>query len=95
MLPGGYQLPFSLITERTLYYDTTTVSSEDSGDLNWLDRSSDVYLQSQMQSGTILDSERAFDFSDGLYCLKSIYSCIEMIGAVREEGFVLYNGKTD
>ena len=94
-LPGGFQLPVSLITERTIYFDVDTVTVNNSDDLNWMEISSDKYLQIQMQSGEILNSTKVSDISDGVYCLNSAYSCKEMIGKVREEGFVSYNGKAN
>ena len=95
VLPGGFQLPVSIITERSISYDSNIAATENSRNLSWMEAETDNYLQTQIKSGQILSSGKLSNISGGLFYLDCTYSCDEMIGEVREEEFVLYNGKTN
>ena len=94
-LPGGFQLPVAIITERRIYFDCTQMQDPESCDYGWMADDSDVYQQSQMLAGRIIESDRTSYSCDGVYILNSRYSCVEMIGIVRNEEIVDRDGKRD
>lgn len=92
-LPGGYTLPVTLITERLIYTEAMNEIEFQADAFAWMAESADSYLYSQMLAGKILDSARSDQTEDGIYKLSSHYSCVEMIGKVRNEEIVEKNGK--
>lgn len=94
-LPGGFQLPVAVITEHRIYFDPCDAQDTDIYDYNWMTESSDTYLQSQMLAGEIMHSDRVSHAPEGLYKLTSSYTCVEMIGMIRNEEIVVGNGKRD
>lgn len=83
-LPGGFQLPVSLIRVTCVYYDTVdTLLAEES--LQWLPQYAREYLLSQMIAGNILDETLDWHASSGLYELTGRYACHEMIGLEKHE----------
>lgn len=90
-LPGGFQLPIALICQKTILYDDcTTVSITENYD--WLESLSKEYLQEQMLAGKVLYAEYDSLESDGVYCLKTQFSCIEMIGQNKSEESLQIHG---
>lgn len=81
-LPGGFQLPVSLIRETYTYHENTEA---DQGDYDWMATASERYLNSQMVAGQILDQMVQIDMLDGICCLNGSYSCLEMIGQIKNE----------
>lgn len=94
-LPGGFQLPVTVITERWIYFDHAVAPETETCDFDWMIEASDAYLQKQMLSGEILKSDRMSHSQEGVHNLNSHYSCVEMIGVVRSEGTVEGNGERD
>lgn len=95
VLPGEFQLPVAVITEHQVYFEQYEAQDADTYDYNWMTESSDIYLQSQMLAGEIMHSDRVSHTQEGLYKLTSSYSCVEMIGMIRNEEIVEGNGKRD
>lgn len=94
-LPGGFQLPVAIITERKIYFDHMQAQDPESCDYGWMMDNSDAYQESQMLAGKILETSRSTNLQDGACILESRYSCVEMIGLVRSEELVEGNGKRD
>lgn len=94
-LPGGFQLPVAIITERRIYFDHMQMQDPESCDYGWMANDSDAYQQSQMLAGKIIESNRTSHSQEGVYIMNSRYSCVEMIGVVRNEEIVEGNGKRD
>lgn len=94
-LPGGFQLPVAIITERRIYFDHKQSNDSKTCDYSWMMDDSDAYLRSQMLAGEIIESNRTSQSQEGIYVLDSRYSCVEMIGIVRNEEIVEENGKRD
>lgn len=94
-LPGGFQLPVAIITEHRIYFDHTEMLGTESADYSWMTEASDAYQRSQMLAGEIINSDRVPQPQEGAYVLTSHYSCVEMIGIVRNEEIVESNGKRD
>ena len=91
-LPGGFELPVSLITEKIYWFDEQQIAMSDTDDFMWLKESVESYLLSDMVAGKILHSGEELNSHDGLCCLNGVYVCNEMIGQVRVEKIGEYNG---
>ena len=91
-LPGGFELPVSLITEQICKYDDPQISLSDTNEFAWMKDSAESYLLKNMVAGKILHSSVELISYDGLCRLNSAYACNEMIGQVRVEKIGEYNG---
>ena len=90
MLPGGFVLPVSIVTETWTQYDLTDqVLTLD------LPSVSRKYLVDTMCAGRILLAQEQTQETDGLLILHGNYSCYEMIGTIRLEESLLDHGKND
>jgi len=81
-LPGGFQLPLALITEKYIRYELT-----DDSEL-WQEPDTvlaDHYLQEQMVTGQILSASYHTITVNDLCQLRGSYICEEMIGVLRKE----------
>ncbi len=85
-LPGGFELPIALICEKITQCDYTVDAGAE--DQDWLLDEAIDYLQTQMIAGQILDQEIKIDNLDGIYCLYGQFSCLEMIGQVKNEEII-------
>ena len=94
-LPGGFELPVSLIKEEQVYFACNL--SVDATDCNysWMDGYLDDYLKSQMVAGQILKSGLSSELQDDIYKLSGEYSCVEMIGEIRKEEIIDHNGESN
>jgi hypothetical protein len=93
-LPGGFQLPVSLIKERLLVCDEDATCSDSScGD--WIAQSAKSYLQTEMLAGQVLSEETQENNCDDMYYFYGKYVCIEMIGQVRYEQTILKDEQYD
>lgn len=81
-LPGGFQLPVALVVERWISYETSVQQMEEPA---WLEKTVSTYLQTQMAAGQIISEETFVDVQDGFCTLQGTYSCLEMIGQVKNE----------
>ena len=82
-LSGGFVLPFGFAVETWIEYETDLQIVPD-GDRDLRDFARN-YLNRQMHCGTIELSREDIQEENGLYCLRGIYSCCEMIGIHRVE----------
>lgn len=87
-LPGGFQLPVCLVTETILCYDTDISIAADAEDYAWMGRYTQKYLERQMVAGTILQANEALSLEPGLCSFSGQYSCLEVIGQVKNEEIV-------
>ena len=90
-LPGGFQLPFAVIRERCFYYSLESTAPDENA-YQWLQDYSARYLKSQMIAGEILSADQELHFTDTICILQGKYHCREMIGRVRYEETINYNG---
>jgi similar to stage IV sporulation protein len=95
MLPGGLTLPVALVTETTLYFDTSPIDLEEAAARDLADFVSDRYVTGQMTAGKIEQSRRNASVTEDLYRLSSDYVCVEMIGKTRTEENLLDYGQTN
>ena len=90
-LPGGFVLPFSVITYTETFYETETDLLTDADAETMLSDMADRFLFTQMLSGSIRYKSYKIDATDGAFIYKGIYSCYEMIGQLRnEEKYIEY-----
>ena len=84
-LPGGFELPISLITERICIFEEQPICISDIDATDWMEDAVRSYLVQDMVAGRILRtiSERKID--NGLCYLKGSYICNEIIGKLRIE----------
>lgn len=87
-LPGGFELPVSLIEERWVSYATESDLIDHQG---LLAEAAEDYLHSVMVAGQILDRQLSFD-GNTLY---GSYACLEMIGQLQYEENTNIYGKSD
>lgn len=84
-LPGGFQIPVSLVLEEITSYKTQI---KNNSEFNWLPEYSDYYLRSQMNAGSIVSKTDVPQYDSGIYRLKTDYRCYEMIGKVKDEEII-------
>lgn len=92
-LPGGFQLPIAFITEERIYFNQTQTSQSEIDNFEWVSEAVDAYQRERMMAGEIIKSDRTYDLQDGAYISYNNFSCVEMIGIVRNEELVESNGK--
>ena len=83
-LPGGFQLPVSLIQVRYEFYECSDFNLQHD-DFGWLPQSARTYVCSQMIAGEILSEDIQWNCYDEICVFVGIYSCHEMIGQVKYE----------
>ena len=91
-IPGGFQLPISLIKEQQIYFDCEVTTASAEGEYSWVESYLKEYLTSQMVAGQILNSNLSAVMHDTVYKLTGVYSCIEMIGEIRKEEIIKHDG---
>lgn len=94
-LPGGYQLPVTLVIEHITESDITTKPSPEAEAQQLLADFAKDYLRYQLVAAAILDAQENFTCADGLYRLSGHYACTEMIGREQSEQIGEFHGKTD
>ena len=94
-LPGGFDLPVTIIEETYIWYEEETAGLEPESKESILRDYAQAYLNSQMISGTILDKTEKVSSVSGMNYLQGHYICLEMIGRVRNEEIWDNYGKND
>ena len=92
-LPGGFQLPLSLVRETWIDYETETAEAEPAQDL--LGGFSRQYVLAQTLAGKVEYSQEYITVTNGCIRLDAIYGCLENIGMVRMEESLPEYGKSD
>ena len=93
-LPGGFQLPVSLMKEELVLYETSNLSLAEEN-VTWLETAAHNYLNSQMIAGQVLEETTEISALDGRLLLKGQYTCHEMIGVLKNEEIILPDGESD
>ncbi len=83
MLPGGFQLPVTWVTECFSTYDTQAAETENCREV--LADFASSYLLEQMVAGQIIGFGQVFTDLEGLCRMDGSYDCSEMIGISRFE----------
>lgn len=94
-LPGGFQLPIAIVTENRIYYETASVTMDETKAEDCILHFSDRYLIGTMTAGQIQQKSESVEWTDGLCCLRGQYACLEMIGKTRLEENLDHYGETD
>lgn len=94
-LPGGFQLPVALISEKITYYDSSVKESTEDNMFEWMKVYAQRYLEEQMVSGKILDTDAILRLQQEAASLHGQYTCLEMIGQVKSEEIIKPNGTND
>lgn len=87
-LPGGFQLPIALVTERSVCYHTASQKPDMLRESSDMKRLAEGYLQTVMVSGKILSGKTDVRQLDDCMILEGKYSCLEMIGKLQNEEVV-------
>jgi hypothetical protein len=95
ILPGGLELPVSVVKETVLYYDTAEAAVDEAQTEQRIKQYADRYLTAAMTAGRILQKQEAIDWTDDRCCLRGEYACLEMIGKTRFEESLENYGQTD
>ncbi len=95
LLPGGFQLPVSMIGERVIYHEIQTLTESDPQKYSWLIDQAQAYLRSQMVAGQILHCLDNMRMQGDACYLDGIYACTELIGQVLYERNIQGNGQTN
>ena len=91
-LPGGFQLPVTLVKEVETTYELSVGRQETAETI--LEQAAERYLRQIMVAGSITNSDTLITEADGVSFLTGEYACTEMIGRVQREKIGEYNGKT-
>lgn len=94
-LPGGFQLPVSIVTETWIFYDCVDVVHEEEVLSQQLSAFAQSQLKQSMIAGEILSASEETQAVDDCYRLEGYYACREMIGRVQEEEIITPYGKHD
>lgn len=90
-LPGGFILPISIQIEELQYADISHIMMDQR--MEWLRIASDKYVNSIMLSGKILKAAYMQKTQNGLSIQNAVYDCIEIIGRVKTEEGLGFNGE--
>jgi len=89
-LPGGFELPLSLVRETVIPTDAKPETIPVPEEMLYAYARS--YLSGKMIAGRILEGVEQIHESDGVCCLVGEYACLESIGIRQEEKIGEYNG---
>ena len=87
-LPGGFSLPVSIVKETEIYYDADRGELPVSDTGEWVKDFANSYLKETMISGEIISDDTEVSPDAGAFYLQGRYSCMEMIGLVKQEEFI-------
>ena len=93
-LPGGFCLPVGIVIEQVQEYISNAETNDAVNNFHWMRDYSEKYLLDHIVAGQIVSSDSSLNISRGCVTLQGNYVCIEMIGQVKYEEIIHYNGKT-
>ena len=92
-LPGGFQLPVSIMKVEHLYYEQGKPQPLTVESFQWMSQYASDYLKTQMIAGEILNVDLQWQLLDGVCLLTGDYACHEMIGQVKYEENLVQNAE--
>ena len=92
-LPGGFALPVALCVDSYSFYEVQPLAIQKDEAEQSLSDFVELYLKQQMIAGTICEGNHSVTDDTGVFCLRGIYVCREMIGKERQEKIGDTNGK--
>ena len=90
-LPGGFQLPVSLVVCTGTIYDFSEKEKSTEELMDHMALRAATYLEGQMLAGSIQDSKTQIRYQDGLLYFSGEYACMEIIGKIRYEEILTTN----
>lgn len=90
-LPGGFQLPVSLVVCTGTIYDFSEKEKSTEELMDHMALRAATYLEEQMLAGSIQDSKTQIRYQDGLLYFSGEYACMEIIGKIRYEEILTTN----
>lgn len=92
-LPGGFELPVAIVIETWYNYNMEVISVSAEAAHGDMEQEAQRYLQSLMVSGEILSSDVCVSRKEEAFVLHGSYVCREMIGRIRNEESIDYDGQ--
>jgi len=92
-LPGGFQLPMTLVTEQIVLYKTFPFQADSDQMAEELSNFADKYLSGQMIAGKILNSQLNYSQEPEKLIMDGRFDCLEMIGREQTERIGEYHGQ--
>ena len=92
-LPGGFQLPVSVIQMHTYVYRMSVPEYDSEATRGWLPQYVSSYTCNQMIAGKILNDKWQWYIDDERCVLKGEFACHEMIGQVKFEEIIEQDAK--
>lgn len=93
ILPGGFTLPVSFVTETWYVYDTCDETGNIASAESQLSQFAGQYLSQTLIAGKVLKAREDFITEETHTSLHGSYACMEMIGQVKQEEIVSPYGK--
>ena len=92
VLPGGFELPIYLVTERIIEYavEPATLTADD---CLWLLEQTEEYIDSHMIDGNIISANTTFGVDDSKFVTNGQFDCIELLTNADYKGITESNGK--
>ena len=90
-LPGGFQLPFSIVKETIIDYETEQSITSETSAAELAQTGTLQYLQEKMVAGKVLSSVVDYDCNNDVFVLYGKHLCREMISKVYEEEIIIGN----
>ena len=85
MLPGGFELPVSIVKEQWIFREVSDCALDAKALEAGLESYSKGYLAGRMISGRVLTESHSLQKTTGAVFLQSKYTCLEMIGRTQNE----------
>ena len=95
ILPGGFQLPVSLLLEKITYFDNASANVLSESIQEEMKQFAKTTVLTQTVAGEVLREKHFIKEGNGICQLDSQFLCYEMIGRVITEEIGETNGKTD
>ena len=95
MLPGGFRLPVGVAIERYNVWRVEETQMERENGEDVLRRFGVDYLTGQMAGGQVLSQKVRITTEGDILCLEGSYTCLEMIGKLKQEEIGVYNGENN
>lgn len=92
MLPGGFQLPVSVLKKRIIYREISSVTELDPQPYEWICDQAKEYLCEQMIAGQVLHCLDSIRIGENVCRYDGVYACSEQIGQIFYERKMQKNG---
>lgn len=94
-LPGGFQLPVSIIREKIIPYEVQPLVDDGKESYSWLASCGRSYTLRQMIAGEILRQQESIEIDGDICRYRASYACVELIGKNKFEGIFKPYGENE